>query len=110
MTTPSEEPASSVQKPTGLSRRDALKAGAEGMGLDEMNAQIAAEASVRPASAVLAAAQEAFDQLLAVIAACPENILNDPRILGLPDDTPPWIRVANSSYAHYREHEPALQT
>jgi hypothetical protein len=81
----------------------------EGVGLDEMNAQIAAESRLRPASDVLAEADAEFDQLITLIAACPQALLNDPQVLGLPDDMPPWMRVANNSYAHYREHEPALR-
>ena len=81
----------------------------EGMSLDEMNAQIAEESRARPASDVLAEAEAVFGQLLTLIAACPDAILNDPQLLGLPDDMPPWMRVANNSYAHYREHEPALR-
>ncbi len=80
-----------------------------GMGIDEMNAQIAAESRARPASEVLAEADEVFGQLLAVVAACPEDILNDPRRLGLPEDLVPWMGVANNSYAHYRLHEQALR-
>jgi hypothetical protein len=79
------------------------------IGLDEMNAQIAEESRARPASDVLAEAEAVFEQLLTLIAACPDAILNDPQLLGLPDDMPPWMRVANNSYAHYREHEPALR-
>jgi hypothetical protein len=79
------------------------------IGLDEMNAQIAEESSARQASDVLAEADAVFAQLLTLIAACPDAVLNDPRVLGLPDDMPPWMRVANNSYAHYREHEPALR-
>jgi hypothetical protein len=81
----------------------------EGMSLDEMNAQIADESLARPASDVLAEARQVFDQLLALIANCPQDLLNNPQVLGLPDDMPPWMRVANNSYAHYREHEPALR-
>ncbi len=79
------------------------------MGLDEMNVRIADESRDRAASDVLAEANRVFDQLLTLIVACPQGMLNDPRILGLPDDMPPWMRVANNSYAHYREHEPALR-
>jgi hypothetical protein len=79
-----------------------------GMGLDEMNAQIAAESRARPASDVLADAGEIFGQLLTVVEACPVDILNDPQRLGLPDDMVPWMGVANNSYAHYRQHEQAL--
>ncbi|HEY7093487.1 MAG TPA: DinB family protein [Ktedonobacterales bacterium] len=81
----------------------------DGVGLDEMNALIAEESRARPASDVLAEADAVFGQLLALIATCPDAILNDPQLLGLPDDMPPWMRVANNSYAHYREHEPALR-
>jgi DinB superfamily len=81
----------------------------DGVGLDEMNALFAEESRTRPASDVLAEADAVFEQLLALIAACPDAILNDPQLLGLPDDMPPWMRVANNSYAHYREHEPALR-
>jgi hypothetical protein len=80
-----------------------------GVGLNEMNAQIAAASRVRTASDVLAEADAVFDQLLAVVAACPEDILNNPRLLGLPEDIMPWMGVANNSYAHYRQHEPALR-
>jgi hypothetical protein len=81
----------------------------EGMTMDEMNAQIADESRGRSARDVLAEAQTVFERLLVVIAQCPQELLNDPQLLGLPDDTPPWMRVANNSYAHYREHEPALR-
>ncbi len=80
-----------------------------GVGLDEMNARIAAESRARSASDVLAEADAVFAQLLALIEACPEDILNDPHRLGLPDDIVPWMGVANNSYAHYRQHEPALR-
>ena len=80
-----------------------------GLGLDELNASIAAESRARPASDVLAEADEVFGQLLALIATCPEEILNDPRRLGLPEDMVPWMGVANNSYGHYRQHEPALR-
>jgi len=81
----------------------------DGVGLDEMNALIAEESRARPGSDALAEADAVFAQLLTLIAACSDAILNDPRLLGLPDDMPPWMRVANNSYAHYREHEPALR-
>src|SRR5258706_14403502 len=80
-----------------------------GVGLDELNAQIAAASRTRPASDVLAEADAVFGRLLAVIAACPEDILNDPQRLGLPEDMVPWMGVANNSYAHYRQHETALR-
>jgi hypothetical protein len=81
----------------------------EGMSLDEMNAQIAAESLTQPAADVLTEANTVFDQLITLITACPQDLLNDPHVLGLPDDMPPWMRVANNSYAHFREHEPALR-
>jgi len=80
-----------------------------GMSLDQQNAHIAESSRVRPASDVLAEAEAVFGQLLVLIEACPEDLLNDPRRLGLPDDMVPWMGVANNSYAHYREHELALQ-
>jgi hypothetical protein len=79
-----------------------------GVSVDEQNVRIAAESRVRSAGDVLAEADEVFAQLLAVVAACPDDLLNDPRRLGLPDDMVPWMGVANNSYAHYRQHEPAL--
>jgi hypothetical protein len=81
-----------------------------GVSLDEQNAQIATESRARPASEVLAEADTVFGQLLTVVEACPEDILNDPRRIGLPDDMVPWMGVANNSYAHYRQHELALRT
>jgi hypothetical protein len=81
----------------------------EGVGLDEMNAQIAEQSRARPAGEVLAEADTVFGQLLALIEVCPEAMLNDPQLLGLPEDMVPWMGVANNSYAHYRKHEPALR-
>ncbi|MEO7000544.1 MAG: DinB family protein [Ktedonobacterales bacterium] len=81
----------------------------DNMDLDDMNSQIAAESRARPVSDVLAEADDVFGRLLTLIAACPQDILNDSRLLGLPDDIPPWMRVANNSYAHYREHEADLR-
>jgi DinB superfamily len=81
----------------------------EGVGLDEMNTRIAQEAHARPAADVLAEADAVFEHLLELIAAAPQDMLNDPRRLGLPEDMVPWMGVANNSYAHYREHEPALR-
>jgi hypothetical protein len=74
-----------------------------------MNARIAEEARARPVDDVLAEADSVFGQLLELIAAVPQDMLNDPRRLGLPEDMVPWMGVANNSYAHYREHEPALR-
>jgi hypothetical protein len=80
-----------------------------GVSLDEQNAQIADDSRARPASDVLAEADAVFGQLLVLIEACPQDLLNDPGVLGLPDDMVPWMGVANNSYAHYREHEPDLR-
>jgi len=80
-----------------------------GVSMDEQNAQIASASRVRSATAVLAEADTVFGRLLGVIEACPQDMLNDPHRLGLPDDMVPWLAVANNSYAHYREHEPELR-
>ncbi len=80
-----------------------------GLSMDERNARIAAESRARPLDEVLAEADQVFGQLLAVIATCPEDVLNDPRRLGLPGDMVPWMAVASNSYAHYREHEPDIR-
>ena len=77
--------------------------------MDDMNASIASESQNRPVTEVLAEADSVFERLLTLIEACPENLLNDPGILGLPEDMVPWMGVANNSYAHYREHEPDLR-
>jgi hypothetical protein len=58
---------------------------------------------------VLAEAEATFTDLVTLLAAVPQDLLNDPHILGLPDDMVPWMGVANNSYAHYREHEPTLR-
>jgi hypothetical protein len=81
----------------------------EGVSMDEMNARIASQSRNRPVAEVLAEAESVFGRLLTLIEAVPENLLNDPRMLGLPDDMVPWMGVANNSYAHYREHEPELR-
>lgn len=78
--------------------------------LDQQNAAIAQASRSRTAAAVLAEADEVFGQLLLLLEACPEKILNDPRQVGLPGDMVPWMGVANNSYAHYRQHEPELRT
>jgi hypothetical protein len=80
-----------------------------GLSLDERNDRIATESQARPLDEVLAEADQVFAQLLALISASPQDILNDPHRLGLPEDMVPWMAVANNSYAHYREHEPALR-
>jgi hypothetical protein len=81
----------------------------EGVSMDEMNARIASESRNRPVTEVLAEADSVFARLLPLIESCPENLLNDPGVLGLPQDMVPWMGVANNSYAHYREHEPDLR-
>lgn len=81
----------------------------EGVSMDDMNARIASESQHRTVTEVLAEADSVFGRLLTLIEACPENLLNDPGILGLPEDLVPWMGVANNSYAHYREHEPDLR-
>jgi hypothetical protein len=80
-----------------------------GLTMDELNDCIAAESRERPLADVLAEADQAFDQLLTLIAAVPQDVLNDPHILGLPDDLVPWMGVANNSYSHYRQHEDSLR-
>jgi hypothetical protein len=79
------------------------------LSLDENNLQIAAASHERSVREVQDEAVHVFAQLLAVVNACPDEILNDPTLLGLPDDLVPWMAIANNSYAHYREHEPALR-
>jgi hypothetical protein len=81
----------------------------DGLGMDERNARIAAESRARPVNEVLAEADDVFDQLLRVIAACPDDLLNNAKVLGLPDDIPPWMRVANNSYLHYQQHEQSIR-
>ncbi len=81
----------------------------DGLGMDERNARIAAESLARPVGDVLAEADDVFRHLLNVIAACPDALLNDAKLLGLPDDVPPWMRVANNSYLHYQQHERSIR-
>lgn len=81
-----------------------------GLTMDERNDRIAAESASRAVGDVLAEADQVFTQLLTIIVAAPQDALNDPQRLGLPDDIPPWMRVANNSYAHYRSHEQAIRT
>jgi hypothetical protein len=77
--------------------------------MDERNARIAAESRARSVDDVLAEANDVFAQLLQVIAACPDDLLNNAKLLSLPDDIPPWMRVANNSYLHYQHHEQSIQ-
>jgi hypothetical protein len=90
---------------TGTFVREGLRA----LSLDERNAILAEESRPRPAPAILAESERVFGQLLAVIAACPDELLNDPRRLGLPEDVVPWLLVANNSYGHYQEHAQAIR-
>ena len=83
--------------------------GLAGLDMDERNARLAAETRPRPVEDVLAEADQVFGQLLTFMAVCPEDLLNDPRRVGLPDDIPPWMRVADNSYAHYRQHAEGLR-
>ena len=92
---------------TGAFTRPGDEDGAVGM--DERNERIAAASRPRPVRDVLAEADEVFDQLLTMIAACPDELLNDSRLIGLPGDIPPWMRMANNSYAHYREHAQSIR-
>jgi hypothetical protein len=91
---------------TGTFVREGLRA----LDMDERNTILAAQSRTRPVRDVLAESEQTFGQLLAVIAACPDDILNDPRRLGLPDDVVPWTLVANNSYAHYQQHAQAIRT
>ena len=81
----------------------------EGVSLDQQNAEIAEQSRSRSAAEVLAEADLVFEQLLTVVAACPDEILNDPSLLRLPEDVVPWMGVADNSYAHYRHHEEGLR-
>lgn len=79
------------------------------MSMDERNEAIAATARARPVADVLAEADQVFNQLRVMLAHVPQDLLNDPRRLGMPDDVAPWMRVANNSYGHYRQHEQAIR-
>lgn len=79
------------------------------MTMDERNAIVAAQARARPVSDVLAEADQVFTHLRTLLARAPLDMLNDPRRLGMPDDVAPWMRVANNSYGHYRQHEQAIR-
>ncbi|HVC79938.1 MAG TPA: maleylpyruvate isomerase N-terminal domain-containing protein [Chloroflexota bacterium] len=60
---------------TGTFVREGLRA----LSMDERNTILAAQSRARPVPDVLAESEQIFGQLLAVIAACPDDILNDPR-------------------------------
>jgi hypothetical protein len=90
---------------TGRFVREGLRV----LSMDERNVILAAQSKPRPVGEVLAESERVFEQLLAVVTGCPDEILNDPRRLGLPDDVVPWTLVANNSYAHYQEHAQAIR-
>lgn len=81
------------------------------MTMDARNEAIAAQARAQPVADVLAEADQVFGQLRAIIAHAPQDLLNDPRKLGMPEeeDVAPWMRIANNSYGHYRQHEQAIR-
>jgi DinB family protein len=83
--------------------------GPHALTMDERNARIAEESRARPVGDVLAEAEQVFGQLTTLIVACPQDLLNDPRRLGLPEDVVPWMMVANNSYGHFQQHEPAIR-
>jgi hypothetical protein len=86
-----------------------VRTGLRALGMDERNERIAAESRDRPLRDVLADSRQVFDQVLAVVRACPDDVLNDGRRFGLPGDVPPWVLVANNTYEHYREHGRAIR-
>lgn len=90
---------------SGTFAREGLRA----LSIDERNAILAEQSRTRAVRDVLTESERVFGQLLAVVAACPDDLLNDPRRLGLPDDVAPWTLVANNSYAHYQEHAQAIR-
>lgn len=99
-----------AQQVLGTGQYARVRTGLAALPMDERNDRIAAESHTRPVGDVLAEADQVVGQLLALVAAVPDDILNDPRRLGLPDDVVPWMLVANNSYAHYREHAEAIRT
>jgi hypothetical protein len=90
---------------TGAFVREGLRT----LSMDERNVILAAQSQARPLEDILAESERVFGQLLAVVSGCPDELLNDPRRLGLPDDVAPWTLVANNSYAHYQEHAQAIR-
>ncbi len=79
------------------------------LGLDERNAAIAEESRARPLSDVVSDSKLVYDQMLALIAASPEPLLNDTQRFGFPGNIAPWMAVANNTFLHYREHEAAVR-
>src|SRR2546430_1161158 len=86
-----------------------VRTGLRALEMDERNERIAAESRNRPVHDVLADSRQVFDQVLAVVRTCPDDVLNDGRRFGPPDDVPPWVLVANNTYEHYREHDRAIR-
>ncbi len=89
--------------------RNPERSGLAALPMDERNAHIAAESRTRPLTDVLAEADQVFSQLMTLIKACPDELLNNPRYTGLHDDVVPWMLVAGNSYAHYQEHEQSIR-
>jgi hypothetical protein len=98
-----------AQRVMGTGVFELSREGLAALTMDERNDAIAAEARARPVGAVLSEAEATFGELMGLTAAIPDELLNDAQALGLPDDIPPWMRVANNSYAHYREHEESVR-
>src|SRR5205085_9037384 len=71
-----------------------VRTGLRALAIDERNERIAADSRNRPLRDVLADSRQVFDQVLAVVRVCPDDVLNDGRRFGLPDDVPPWVLVA----------------
>jgi hypothetical protein len=86
-----------------------VRTGLRALATDERNERIAAESHNRPLRDVLADSRQVFDQVLAVVRACPDDVLADGHLVGLPEDMPPWVLVANNTYEHYREHGRAIR-
>ncbi|HLY31743.1 MAG TPA: hypothetical protein VKQ36_12000, partial [Ktedonobacterales bacterium] len=98
-----------AQQVLATGKRDPTRSGLAALPMDERNARIAQESCARPLADVLAEADQMFEALLAMMRACPDEFLNDPRLIGLPDDVIPWMLIAGNSYAHYQEHERSIR-
>ncbi|MGH2516359.1 MAG: hypothetical protein ACRDHP_11955, partial [Ktedonobacterales bacterium] len=75
-----------AQQIMGTGRFTKPKTGLVGMEMDERNVRIAEESRARSVNDVLAEADQVFGQVVSIIAAVPHDVLNDPHLLGLPDD------------------------
>jgi hypothetical protein len=62
-----------------------------------------------PLDAVLAAAQQHHQRLLAVVAGMSEADLNDPQKFPWTIGQPAWQAVAGNSYGHYDDHREGLR-